>query len=94
MRIVNEAIAGTLESSDALVRVSPSEELLIDVKSSVYAQYGGQIRQKVVDTLAKLGVTQGLVSVDDKGALDFVIAARVEAAVARGSRDAVDWSRL
>jgi citrate lyase subunit gamma (acyl carrier protein) len=94
VRIMSEAIAGTLESSDALVRVSPSDELLIDVKSSVYAQYGSQIREKVADTLTRMGVTEGLVSVDDKGALDFVIAARVEAAVARGSRDDVDWSSL
>lgn len=94
MRIVTEAIAGTLESSDALVRVTPSDELQIEVKSSVNAQYGSRIREVVDATLAKLGVTEGLISVDDKGALDFVIAARVEGAVARGSRDAIDWRKL
>ncbi len=94
MRIVTEAIAGTLESSDALVRVTPSDELQIEVKSTVQAQYGSRIREVVQETLDKLGVIEGLISVDDKGALDFVIAARVEGAVARASRDAIDWRTL
>lgn len=94
MRIVTEALAGTLESSDVLVRVTPSDELQIDVTSSVQAQYGAQIRAVVEQTLARLGVTEGLVAVDDKGALDFVIAARVQGAVARASRDAIDWTTL
>jgi len=94
VRIVTEAIAGTLESSDALVRVTPSDELQIEVKSTVQAQYGSRIREVVQETLDKLGVIEGLISVDDKGALDFVIAARVEGAVARASRDAIDWRTL
>nr|NLI50915.1 citrate lyase acyl carrier protein [Propionibacterium sp.] len=94
MRIVTEAIAGTLESSDALVRVTPSDELRIEVRSTVQAQYGARIREVVEETLAKLGVIEGLISVDDKGALDFVIAARVQGAVARASRDALDWRAL
>lgn len=94
MRIVTEALAGTLESSDALVRVAPSDELQIDVRSTVAAQYGTRIREVVAETLATLGVTEGLVSVEDKGALDFVIAARVQGAVARASRDTIDWTTL
>lgn len=95
MRIVKEAVAGTLESSDALVRVAPSDEFRIEVKSSVKAQFGEQIQRIVEEELAKLGVTEGLVSVDDKGALDFVIKARVQGACLRASGDkTLDWTSL
>ena len=94
MRIVREALAGTLESNDALVRVAPSDTLAIDVKSTVLAQYGAQIHEVVQETLERLKVTEGLVSVDDNGALDFTIKARVQGAVLRASDEPVDWSTL
>lgn len=94
MRIVREALAGTLESNDALVRVAPSDTLAIDVKSTVLAQYGAQIHEVVSETLERLKVTEGLISVDDKGALDFTIRARVQGAVLRASDESVDWSTL
>lgn len=85
MRITREALAGTLESSGVLVRVHPSDDLRIDVRSSVMAQYGDDIRRVVTDELTRLGVTDALVAVDDKGALEFVIRARVEGAIRRGA---------
>lgn len=94
MRIIKEALAGTLESSDVLVRVSPADDLRVDVKSSVAAQYGEDIRRVVTEQLQRHGVTDGLVAVEDKGALEFVIRARVEGAVLRGSGAKIDWSSL
>lgn len=94
MNIATDAIAGSLESSDALVRVSPDEELHIEIKSTVLGQFGDQIRAVVEETLAKLGITRGIVSIDDKGALDFVIRARVQAACVRASGTKADWSAL
>ena len=84
MKIVTAAVAGTLESSDVYVKVEPCETLEIQVESVVYQQYGSQIRACVADTLESLGVQQGKVSLQDKGALDCVIRARVETAVKRG----------
>ena len=95
MRITREALAGTLESSGVLVRVHPSDDLRIDVRSSVMAQYGDDIRRVVTDELTRLGVTDALVAVDDKGALEFVIRARVQGAVLRGSDEAkLDWRSM
>lgn len=92
MRISREALAGTLESSDVLVRVNPARTLKLDVKSSVMGQFGDDIRRVVTDQLDRMGVTEGLVAVDDKGALEFVIRARVQGAVLRGSDEAEpDW---
>ncbi len=94
MRIVREAMAGTLESSDVLVRVAPADTLQIDIKSSVLAQFGAQIRAVVTEQLDHLGVTGGLIAVDDKGALDFAIRARVQAAVLRACDERPDWRTL
>lgn len=84
MIIIKNAAAGTLESSDAYVAVAPSERLTVEITSPVYAQYGEAIEKVVKDTLKELNVTEGTVTVSDKGAIDCVIAARVETAVKRG----------
>ena len=55
----------------------------IDVRSRVDLYYGGQIRQQVRDVLQALDVEHAHVAVTDEGALPFVIAARIEAAVRR-----------
>lgn len=61
MDILNNAIAGTLESSDAQVQVFPqSGKLSIYVESSVMNQYGRQIKKTAEETLAKLKVKENL----------------------------------
>lgn len=94
MRIVNDSLAGTLESSDAVVRVSPHETLEVTVVSTVEAQFGAQIRAVVAETLEALQVSSGRIVVEDKGALDCTLRARVQAAVARASQDDLEWSAL
>ena len=60
MQIEKNAMAGTLESSDALVTVEPGEDgVELELTSSVMNQYGRQIRATVLETLDRLGVTQG-----------------------------------
>lgn len=84
MDILKPANAGTLESSDAQVTVEPNEHgITLDLSSSVMNQYGRQIKQTVLETLARLGVTNAAVTVVDHGALDCTIRARVECAVYR-----------
>ncbi|MDF7667368.1 citrate lyase acyl carrier protein [Orbaceae bacterium ESL0727] len=95
MKIVQEATAGTLESSDLLVKVQPNQGVEVIVNSDVNKQFGDQIRKVVNDTLKILNVTDGLIIIDDKGALDCAIKARVECAVLRGADDQqLDWSKL
>ena len=83
MKINNQAAAGTMESSDAFVTVSPAEDLSIEISSVVYNQYGKDIEACVRKVLSELSVDSGKISVSDKGAIDCVIAARVETAVRR-----------
>ena len=70
MKIQKEAMAGTLESSDLLVKVMPNTGIEIVINSDVNKQFGDQIRAVVDQTLRDLNVTDGMIIIDDKGALD------------------------
>lgn len=97
MKVTRDAIAGTLESSDLLVKVGPGAQGTRDIviKSEVFAQFGKQIRRVVTDTLDTLAVSEGTIVVEDKGALDCVIRARVQAAVLRGAESqTLPWEVL
>ncbi|MDR3430389.1 MAG: citrate lyase acyl carrier protein [Rouxiella aceris] len=96
MKIVQEALAGTFESSDLLVKVLPAEaELNVVLNSEVMQQFGAQIRRVIDETLAAMHITEGLIIVDDKGALDCVIRARVQSAVLRAAGvENVAWEQL
>ena len=94
MKIQKEAMAGTLESSDLLVKVMPNTGIEIVINSDVNKQFGDQIRAVVNQTLNDLNVTDGLIIIDDKGALDCAIRARIQCAVLRGAEENLDWSKL
>ena len=84
MIIEKSAVAGTLESSDAQITVEPAENgIELEITSSVMNQYGRQIKATVLETLERLEVKSGRVTVVDKGALDCTLKARVECAVFR-----------
>ncbi len=57
--------------------------ITIDLRSRVELYYGEKIRQQVHGVLETLGVEHATVTIIDEGALPFVIAARIEAAVRR-----------
>jgi len=85
MKIGRKAVAGTLESSDVFVEVAPgSGGITIDIQSVVYEQFGGSIEETIRDVLRQNGVEAGSVTVNDKGALECTIRARVETAIKRG----------
>ena len=96
MNIVKEAVAGTLESSDLLVKVAPNDtELNIVIRSEVIKQFGKQIKRVVAETLTRLEISRGTVVIEDKGALDYAIRARVQAAVLRAAgAEELNWEQL
>ncbi len=55
--------------------------LEIDMESRVATYYGESIRAQAEQVLQKLGVAHCHLSIEDEGALPFVISARIEAAV-------------
>lgn len=94
MKIIKSAIAGTLESSDLLVKVDPSDTLEVVISSEVSKQFGQQIQSVVNETLSRLHISAGLIIIEDKGALDCVIRARVQSAVLRSTGETLNWSQL
>jgi len=96
MKIVREALAGTMESSDLMVKIAPTEgELEVVVYSEVIKQFGDQILQVVNTTLQAMDVHQGLIVIEDKGALDCVIRARLQSAVLRAAEPTeINWEKL
>ena len=87
------AVAGTLESSDAMVTVEPNAEgagIEFDLDSVVINQFGNSIRRTVMDTLKRLDVQDVKISIVDKGALDCTLKARVEGALFRGAEQTED----
>ncbi len=57
--------------------------LTLDVESRVDAYYGDSIRQQLRSMLTGAGVEHARVEMQDKGALPYVLAARIEAALLR-----------
>ncbi len=97
MKIESLAMAGTLESSDALVTVEPNDSGIdFELDSVVIHQYGHQIRKIVMETLARLEVNDVKIRVVDKGALDCTLKARTECAVFRANKqvDNIPWGGM
>ena len=84
---IKNAQAGTLESGDILIRISPSDSpgLEINLKSSVAYQFGNQIKKVIAETAGELGLTDAVIDATDKGALDCTIRARMAAAIVRAT---------
>lgn len=94
MKIVTAASAGTVESSDIIVRIEPREEkgLEIHLTSSVMQQFGKKIEKVIRETLDGLGVENARVEAVDKGALDCTVRARTAAAAYRAAeRTDYEW---
>ena len=70
--------------------------LQLELESAVIRQYGRQIRKVALETLKRLGVRKGRVSIVDKGALDCTIKARVECAVMRAAEHEgrINWGGM
>lgn len=83
MEILKSASAGTLESSDAYVEISPADSLILEIESVVKAQFGEEIEKTAREALSECGIDKANVRVVDRGALECVIRARVEAAAQR-----------
>ena len=86
MKIVKAAQAGTVESSDIVVRIEPNESgVEILLTSSVQQQYRKRIEAVIRETLKELGVEAARIEAIDKGALDCTVKARTQAAAYRAA---------
>ena len=79
------ALAGTLESNDILITISSTggSANSVNLSSIVINQFGPAIRAVVEQCLEASGLSGVEVTVQDKGALECTIKARMETAISR-----------
>ncbi len=84
-KIAEAGRRGEKVRGDCWARVEPKARggLKVQVATKVEAMYGDAVRGLVRRGLEALGVRHAAVTVEDYGALEFVLAARLEAAVKR-----------
>jgi citrate lyase subunit beta / citryl-CoA lyase len=84
-RIGEAGLWGREIRSDVHVRIEPRDRggIAIDLESRVKPYYGESILRQAEEVLEALGVRHAQIQIRDEGALPFVIAARIEAAVRR-----------
>ena len=76
--------AGSLESCDALVTVElGGTGIRCRLDSPVTDAYGDEMRRQIMGVAERLKITAAEVAVTDRGAVNFVLRARVEAALRR-----------
>lgn len=84
--VLKAAQAGTVESTDILITLSPAESgtgIQIELVSPTVKQYGQHMKKLITKVILEHGIVDANVHANDKGALDYTIEARVKTAVMR-----------
>ncbi len=76
----DEVTLGSENKGDCHIRLAPADSLAIEIHTSNPDLFVPGIEAVVTETLGGLGLAQAKVEITEQGALDYVIAARVEAA--------------
>lgn len=89
MQITKAAMAGSLESNDVLITLRPwhEEEIELQIESIVKQQFSDRIEQVIRQVLEEFNVTSAHVQVQDRGALDCTLRARMETALTRAEEE-------
>ena len=88
VNIVQSAQAGSRNKGDLVVTIKPRKKgsgLKLEIQSSVGKLFGKSINTTVEQKLDELNIKDAIVKIEDDGALDYVIKARIEAAVLKAS---------
>lgn len=87
MQILKPAKAGTMESNDMYVIIMPNPDggIELELESIVIKQFGEEIEKVIRETLKELDVKDAVLKVQDKGALNYTIKARIETVVNRAA---------
>lgn len=81
---VRTAQAGTLESMDCLVTIMSADgPRVVEIAGANVQRFKSAMEERINDTLDSMNARPVHVSVQDNGAMDLVLGARVEAAYRR-----------
>lgn len=84
--MLNTASAGTLESSDCLVTASPAERLKLEYKGANSEIFAERTKQLVESVAKRYGLNGAEILIQDQGALEITIKARLETALLRAEK--------
>ena len=93
MEIKQAIVVGTLESSDIQISISPNsgKGLDINLESVVKSQFGDAIIATMTEVLESFGIKDANVNAIDRGALEWIIRARMQAACCSATGTQFDW---
>ncbi|MBQ9387738.1 MAG: citrate lyase acyl carrier protein [Lachnospiraceae bacterium] len=85
-RIIRTAKVGNEnQNADCVITIEPGTGgIELDFTSTVEIQYGDAMKEAIYDELSKYGIDDARVTVVDRGAIDPVLRARMEAVIKRG----------
>ncbi len=89
-KLHKSALAGFEQKNDLVVKVSaaaPGSGIQIDLASPVMHQFGEHIENLVLRTVTEAGFQDVILQINDQGAWDYTITARVLAALERGMQN-------
>jgi len=86
MKVRREGIAGTENKRDCTVRVNEGNG--IEIKGKTKEMFGEHVRKLIKKRLDEIGV-EAMVSVEENGSLDYVIIARLEAALRKACEEEI-----
>lgn len=83
MKITKRVQVGTLESSDCMVTIEPSNQFVLNIDSTVSKQFYNNIKEIANFLCKKYSIESCSILIEDKGSLPFALKARIEAAILR-----------
>ncbi len=87
----DEFIVGSENKGDCIVAAAPFDRSEIEIRTGSENLFAVGLNAVVEETLASLGSPSVRVKVEEHGALDYVVRARVEAALRRALPDLAPW---
>jgi len=90
LTIKKEAKAGLDDKEDALIHLVPGEKgsgIQLEVESKVETMFGDQIKKSALEVLNSYKLTDVKVTIQDKGALDYALRARLKTAIERALKE-------
>ncbi len=84
-KIKHNSTCGKFERSDCLVSIEPYDTLKIEINSKVKKLFGKEIEKTIRKVIKENNIEKIFIKIDDYGALDWVIRARLECALQRAS---------
>ncbi len=87
MKLLKNAAAGTLESSDCRVCVSPADGVILEYNGANSVIFADRTKKLVDEVLKENDLSGAKITIQDQGAIEITIRARLECALERAAEE-------